>query len=183
MRCLIKQFFGDYENFTSGSKPHLKRNLQFSDVLLFHHGLGSRFWTADFLIMFTIFITLTLIGARMNDYHNMVVTVASIRVFHAAALTERFMGPTWGPYGADRTQVGPMLALWTLLSGRLLHNFESSSNSIMTCFTLYMWYIMRSSSQVLNIISSSLLCNLRILLGHIARDFIWQLDLVYGSTV
>ena len=27
------------------------------------------------------------------------------------------MGPTWGPSGADRTQVGPMLAQWTLLSG------------------------------------------------------------------
>ena len=29
----------------------------------------------------------------------------------------RFMGPTWSPSGADRTQVGPMLAPWTLLSG------------------------------------------------------------------
>ena len=28
------------------------------------------------------------------------------------------MGPTWGPSGADRTQVGPMLAPWTLLSGK-----------------------------------------------------------------
>ena len=28
-----------------------------------------------------------------------------------------FMGPTWGPPGDDRTQVGPMLAIWTLLSG------------------------------------------------------------------
>ena len=27
------------------------------------------------------------------------------------------MGPTWGPSGADRTQVGPILAPWTLLSG------------------------------------------------------------------
>ena len=27
------------------------------------------------------------------------------------------MGPTWDPPGADRTQVGPMLAPWTLLSG------------------------------------------------------------------
>ena len=27
------------------------------------------------------------------------------------------MGPTWGPSGADRTQVGPMLAPWTLLLG------------------------------------------------------------------
>ena len=26
-------------------------------------------------------------------------------------------GPTWGPSGTDRTQVGPMLASWTLLSG------------------------------------------------------------------
>ena len=32
-------------------------------------------------------------------------------------LIARFMGPTWGPPGADRTQVGPMLAPWTLLSG------------------------------------------------------------------
>ena len=28
----------------------------------------------------------------------------------------RFMGPTWGPSGADRTQVDPMLTPWTLLS-------------------------------------------------------------------
>ena len=35
------------------------------------------------------------------------------------ALIARFMGPTWGPSGADRTQVGHMLALWTLLSWRV----------------------------------------------------------------
>ena len=29
----------------------------------------------------------------------------------------RFMRPTWGLTGANRTQVGPMLASWTLLSG------------------------------------------------------------------
>ena len=33
------------------------------------------------------------------------------------ALIAMFMGPTWGPSGADRTQVSPMLAPWTLLSG------------------------------------------------------------------
>ena len=33
------------------------------------------------------------------------------------SMRARFMGPTWGPSGADRTQVGPMLAPWTLLSG------------------------------------------------------------------
>ena len=35
------------------------------------------------------------------------------------SLIARFMGPTQGPSGADRTQVGPMLAPWTLLSGIL----------------------------------------------------------------
>ena len=38
-------------------------------------------------------------------------------------LIARFMGPTWGPSGADRTQVGPMLAPWTLLSGGLSITF------------------------------------------------------------
>ena len=33
------------------------------------------------------------------------------------ALIARFIGPTWGLPGADRTQVGPMLAQWSLLSG------------------------------------------------------------------
>ena len=36
------------------------------------------------------------------------------------SLIARFMGPSRGPSGADRTQVGPMLAPWTLLSG-LVH--------------------------------------------------------------
>ena len=29
----------------------------------------------------------------------------------------RFIGPTWGPPGSCRPQMGPMLARWTLLSG------------------------------------------------------------------
>ena len=33
------------------------------------------------------------------------------------AVIARSMGQTWGPSGAGRTQVGPMLAPWTLLSG------------------------------------------------------------------
>ena len=34
-----------------------------------------------------------------------------------------FMGPTWGPPGADRTQLGPMLATWTLLS-EMFHRMD-----------------------------------------------------------
>ena len=33
------------------------------------------------------------------------------------SLRARFLGPTWGPSGTDRTQVGTMLAPWTLLPG------------------------------------------------------------------
>ena len=34
------------------------------------------------------------------------------------------MGPTWGPSRADRTQVGPMLAPWTLFSGSIANTLE-----------------------------------------------------------
>ena len=44
----------------------------------------------------------------------------------------RFMGPIWGPFGADRTQVGPMLAPWTLLSGTVLHDLEHHC-----CFSIH----------------------------------------------
>ena len=37
------------------------------------------------------------------------------------------MRPTWGPSGADRTQVGPMLAPWTLLSGMLQIHYDASN--------------------------------------------------------
>ena len=37
--------------------------------------------------------------------------------YYTNTLIARFMGPTLGPSGANRTQVGPMLAPWTLLSG------------------------------------------------------------------
>ena len=40
----------------------------------------------------------------------------------------RFMGPTRGPSGADRTQVGPMLAPWILL-----FVFGSTLSQLMVC--------------------------------------------------
>ena len=43
----------------------------------------------------------------------------SIVICPDTALIGRFMGPRWGPFGFDRTQVVPMLAQWTLLSGGL----------------------------------------------------------------
>ena len=37
-------------------------------------------------------------------------------------LIARLMGPTWGPSGADRIQVGSILAPWTLQSANILVN-------------------------------------------------------------
>ena len=43
-------------------------------------------------------------------------------------LIARFMGPTWDPSGADRNQVGPMLAPWTMLSGCAGHVRDNCSH-------------------------------------------------------
>ena len=42
--------------------------------------------------------------------------LGDLAMSYTSTLIARFMGPTWGPSGADRTQVGPMLVPWTLLS-------------------------------------------------------------------
>ena len=45
----------------------------------------------------------------------------------------RFMGPILGPSGAARTQVGPMLAPWTLLSGYISQWNGSLLTLVITC--------------------------------------------------
>ena len=55
---------------------------------------------------------LSLLGSPMGQ-----IFVKSVILWDIITPIARFMGPTWGPSGADRTQVGPMLAPWTLLSG------------------------------------------------------------------
>ena len=45
-------------------------------------------------------------------------TVESTPPVMTTLIARFIMGPTWGPPGADRTQVGPILAPWTLLSGK-----------------------------------------------------------------
>ena len=42
-----------------------------------------------------------------------------IRIIWLHPLIARFMGPTWSIPRADRTQVGPRWATWTLLSGSI----------------------------------------------------------------
>ena len=51
-------------------------------------------------------------------------------------LIARFMGPTWSPPGADRTQVGPMSAPWTLLSGKTSKNQSTWTINFVYVFQL-----------------------------------------------
>ena len=48
-------------------------------------------------------------------------------------LIARFIGPRWGPPGADRTQAGPMWATWTLLSGKQKTIYTTSQMKLL-CF-------------------------------------------------
>ena len=72
----------------------------------------------------------------------------------------KFMGPTWDPPGADRTQVDPEMAPWTLLS-----RSEEYMHSLLSCFILlslfymgnvdiiskiFMWFIYPYPSGVLH---------------------------------
>ena len=59
--------------------------------------------------------------------HRLLVLASTVKcrynvVQYNTTLIARFMGPTWGPSGANRTQVGPMLAPWTLLSGNISYS-------------------------------------------------------------
>ena len=81
-------------------------------------------------------------ACRDHSYH---ITHKSIHT-----LIARFMGPIWGPSGAVRAQVGPMLAPWTLLSGYLMYFIYTKfldypcfdNDDICTFDTTFHWYDM-----------------------------------------
>ena len=54
----------------------------------------------------------TLKCGRMSEVHILMTRRAATQI-------ARFMWPTWGPLGDDRTQVGPVLTPWTLRSGEI----------------------------------------------------------------
>ena len=58
-------------------------------------------------------------------------------------LIARFMGPAWGPSGAARTQVWPMLAPWTLLSGTYCF-WSVCSERVNKKRALWAWFPYRS---------------------------------------
>ena len=65
---------------------------------------------------------LSVINPEASDFYSFLSCVCDERMHYsdfiwASSLITTSMGPIWGPSGADRTQVGLMLAPWTLLSG------------------------------------------------------------------
>ena len=59
-------------------------------------------------------------------------TAQDLFIVFIMSLIARFMGPTWGPSGTDRTQMGSMLAPWTLLS---------EVWTVELCSQSYQWYL------------------------------------------
>ena len=57
-------------------------------------------------------------------------------------LIARFMGPSWGPSGADRTQIGPMLVPWTSAHA------HSTRLTIVVCYIKYKRTLPRGASSV-----------------------------------
>ena len=51
----------------------------------------------------------------------------------------KFMGPTWGPPGSCRPQMGPMLAPWILLSGWLRLFFSTNPSSFFLIMPFFMY--------------------------------------------
>ena len=78
-----------------------------------------------------------LTATKHNRYRTACLVLHAWCIGHTVPLIARFMGPTWGPSGADRTQVGPMLAPWTLLCG------ISPTHFVQFNISLYLvhWYI------------------------------------------
>ena len=46
----------------------------------------------------------------------------------------RFMGPTWGPPGSCRPQMGPMVAPWTLISGQTSRTISYEYTTLLVPF-------------------------------------------------
>ena len=67
-------------------------------------------------------------------------------------LIARFMGPTCGPSRVDRTQVGPMLAPWTLLSGKITGRLGNKEKQ-MLC-----GYLSHKKSSLVNPEAKILIC-------------------------
>ena len=87
-------------------------------------------WKPRLVIMSTLssqppHIMTTICGAASDAKVGIMKTLGCRRFVATPSQIARLMGPTWGPSGSCRPQMGPMLATWTLLSGLLSSNLDS----------------------------------------------------------
>ena len=70
-------------------------------------------WSTKILRLYSLVDTL--------HHFIIIITQKCLRALNlqCASQIAKFMGPTWGPPGSFRPQMGPMMAPWTLLSGLL----------------------------------------------------------------
>ena len=61
---------------------------------------------------------------------------------HVRILTQiaKFIGPTWGPPGSCRPQMGPMLASWTLLSEDIYQTITKHKKTLTACINRGMYW-------------------------------------------
>ena len=98
------------------TKTYCSFNKDFAGLLILMQCINKLY----LLVMWQMASTLGVVdsGWMQQGHHYIAYTVMiSYLALRMASLIASCMGPTWGPSRADRTQVGPMLAPWTLLSG------------------------------------------------------------------
>ena len=86
-------------------------------------------------------------GVHLTSFFDRSLIMGCRDVYDKTSQIARFTGPTWGPPGTCRPQMGPMLSPWTLLSGVLptsgrptsdvLTKFEIQWNFVMFLFITY----------------------------------------------
>ena len=73
-------------------------------------------------------------------------TVGLPMMWDAMTQIAKFMGPTWGPPGSYRPQMGPMLAPWTLLSGDV-HESPCACDPYLDAGSCCIWQVDRPVNQ------------------------------------
>ena len=102
--CVL-QFISAYHQMWNNTYNQCQEQLKHGTLLL----TNSKIWLSNYIHSFTWDI----ISHPFLNFGGGIT-----KPLMKLALIAGFMRPTWGPSGADRTQVGPMLAPWILLSGR-----------------------------------------------------------------
>ena len=98
LKAAITPSYDVYQSLAGNSGYSVKSNMQNKESTVF------------FLTLFSH--SLPLVTFRKWNS----VAPYGVEDFYVSLIT-KFIGPSWGPSGADRSQVGPMLTPWTLLSG------------------------------------------------------------------